>query len=122
MHQQYVISELHANLELGCHLRIITKRFEDSVGLQNLLLHPRVDVAGNRAQVLQDELGGLGLAGTALARYHAGLVAHGVLQRLVCRLRQGEHVRLQGAHLLAMVSIHVLLRKDALLGETGSGR
>lgn len=90
----------------------VTECLEDGIGLQDLLLYPRVDVAGDRTQVLQDELGGLGLAGPALARYHAGLVALGVLQGLVRRLRQGEHMRLQGAHFLLVVSIHVLLRKD----------
>lgn len=100
-------------------IQIITERLEDGVGLQNLLLHPGVDVAGDRAEVLQDELGGLGLPSSALARYHAGLVADGVLERLVSRLRQGEHVRLQSAHLLPVVSIHVLLRKDEGAGLLG---
>lgn len=94
---------------------ILTESLEDGVGLQDLLFHPGAHVASDRAQVLQDELGGLSLAGAALAGDHAGLVLVTRLQGRVRGLCQGEGVRLQQAQLLSVVLEHVLLRTADIL-------
>lgn len=91
-------------------LVLLTESLEDSVGLQDLLFHPGAHVAGHRAQVLQDELGGLRLAGAALSGDHAGLVLVTRLQGRVRGLCQRECVRLQQTQLLSVVLEHVLLR------------
>ena len=74
------------------------------------MFYPRVDVAGHRAKVLQDEFRGFRLPRATFPRYHAGLIALRLLERLVRRFRQREHVWLQRAHLLPMISTHVLLQ------------
>jgi len=90
-----------------------TESLQDSVSLQDLLLDPRADIAGDRTQVLQDELGRLRLPRPALPRDDARLVgALRSLQRFVSRLRQREHVWLQSAHLLPVVSKHVFLEQQ----------
>ena len=51
-----------------------TECFEYGVCLQDLLLHPGGDVGRDRAEILQDELGALGLARAGLPRDHQALV------------------------------------------------
>ena len=63
-----------------------TERFQDGVCLQDLLLNPRGDVGRDRAEVLQDELGALGLAGPGLAGDHQALVGAVALERLTIRI------------------------------------
>ena len=87
------------------HLSSLT--FHDGVGLQNLLLNPRV-LAGNRSQKLEHQLGGLRLPGTGLAGNDAALVALVTAHGSVRRVRDGENVRRLVANLLLFVHFHVL--------------
>jgi hypothetical protein len=90
-----------------------TESLQDSVSFQDLLFDPRADIAGDRTQVLQDELGRLRLPRPALSRDDARLVgALRSLQRFISRLCQREHVWLQSAHLLPVVSKHVFLEQQ----------
>lgn len=73
------------------------------------MFDPRAHVAGHRAQVLQDKLGGFRLAGAALARDHARLIDVAGLQTVVGRFGDGEHVRLQNADLRSVILEHVIL-------------
>lgn len=89
-----------------------TERFEDSVGFQDLLFDPRAHVTGHRAQILQNEFGGLRFARTALARYHARLVDVARLQTVVGRFGYSEHVRFQVADFRSVVLKHVVLKYE----------
>lgn len=102
----------------------LTEGLKNSVGFEDLLLHPSGDIAGDRAEVLQDELGGLRLACARLAGDDAGLVFVRGLQGRVRSLGQGEHVWLQQAQLLAMVVEHELLQREegALITDKLSAR
>ena len=88
---------------------MLTERFKDGVGLEDLLLHPRRDVGSDGAEVLHDVLGRLRLAGARLSRDDETLVGALRLQVLVRRLGEGENVGRKGAEFLAVV------RKDAFL-------
>lgn len=88
----------------------VSKRLQDRVGLEDLLLHPRGHVAGDAAQVLQHELGRLRLSRPGFPGDDARLVRAILLQVAVRGLGDREDVRLQvAADLLAVVSgNHVL--------------
>lgn len=51
----------------------LTESLENRVGFEDLLLNPRRHIARHRAQILQNEFGGFGLAGSALAGNDARL-------------------------------------------------
>ena len=102
------------NLNICLQVDVLTKRFEDGVGLEDLLLHPRRDVGGDGAEVLHDVLGRLGLAGAGLSRDDEALVGALRLQVLVRRLGEGENVGRKGAEFLTMVRENALLKVRTL--------
>ena len=81
----------------------LTECLQNCIRLQNLLLHPRRDVGRDGAEILQDELCRLRLAGAALARDDEGLVDALGGEVAVRGLGQGKDVGWEGAGFLAVV-------------------
>lgn len=81
--------------------------FHNGVGLEDLLFNPRV-LARDGSQKLQDQLGGLGLAGARFAGDDAALVASVAAHGAVSCVCHGENVRRQRANGLVLVHFHVL--------------
>lgn len=81
--------------------------FQDGIGLEDLLLDPRV-LARDGGQVLEDELGRLGLAGPRLPRDDDALVLPGPPHQRVAVVSDGEDVRGKLANLLLLVQLDLL--------------
>lgn len=91
----------------------LTKRLQDGVRLEDLLLHPRGHVARHRAQVLQHELGGLRFAGARLARYDARLRRGAQKGQGMLRLRM-RFFLLVLAHVCTLLRLRFLRRSEIL--------
>lgn len=89
----------------------IAERLQNRIRLENLLLDPRV-LATDGGQVLQDQLGGLGLAGAALATDDDALVLVEALHVVVGIVADGENVRRQLADLVVLVQADLFGRVD----------
>ena len=85
--------------------------FQDGVGLEDLLLDPGV-LAGDGCQVLEDELGRLGLAGARLAGDDDALVLSGPPHQRVAVVSDGKDVWGQLSDLLLLVQLDLLSRVD----------
>ena len=92
------------------YTKVLTESFEDSIGLQDLLLDPGGDVGSDRAQVLQDELGRFRFASSGLSGDDQRLVDAFCLKGFVGCLCQGKYMRRQGTQLLAMIGKHTFLQ------------
>lgn len=93
-----------------------TESFQYRVGFEDLLLNPRGHAAGHRAQILQDETGIFRFSSAAFTRYDQTLIdlpsSVGVhLQGNVSRFCQSEDVWVLGAQFLAVIFIHIVLKK-----------
>ena len=95
---------------------LLTKGLQHSVCLKDLLFHPSCDTVSDCTQILQDELGRLGLPSPTLPTDDAGLVLHLVLQVRQGCLSCGKHMGRHVCHLPTTVLGNcVLQRKNATI-------
>ena len=89
----------------------LTEGLQYSVCLKDLLLHPSCNTVSDCTQVLQDELGSLGLPSPTLPADDAGLVLHLVLQVSQGCLSGGKHVGRHICHLPTTVLGNCVLQR-----------
>ena len=99
--------ERHAENAIATSIRRLSPTFENRIGVENLLLDPRVLPAG-RCQELQNQLGRFSLATAALATDDDALIVLVALHAPVGIVADGEDVRREFADLLVRVPTDVI--------------